>query len=250
MSEMDSWNRTRFQDLHASGMAAKNAGEHGVAFYYFQSADDLARQTGDENLRLNALNPMARALWSMDACEEAQETLDEAQDIAERLGLVDERAIAISNMGRMAARKTVRRVPVRQRLGAFKDRTLGRTAIFETGKTVPVRRQAAELRRVATPRFEEAYELLRGHDHLYFRYANATHGSIVAALAGERALAETLIDEGQTVSNEVSPEPYDMLTPAQISPDGLKLLKAARYLIPLGNRTPGLAFYARRRLIR
>jgi tetratricopeptide (TPR) repeat protein len=216
--------RAQFEQHHAAGMAAKDRGSYVRALQHFENADLLAREHEDEHKRLDALNPIARAYWSLEYYDLAESTLNNAADIAQRLELVDEQAITISNIGRLLAVKTV--------------------------KTIPVKDQPEELLNQAVYRFGQAYEMLRDHPHLYFRYANASHGSVVSALAGARSLARELISEGLSVAHKVSPEPYDQRTPAEISPGGLKQLKAARFLIPLGNSTPILAAKARQELVR
>jgi tetratricopeptide (TPR) repeat protein len=224
MAEMDDSEKQQFEDLHARGIAAKDAGEHEKAQSLFYGADIIARHAGDTRKRLDTLNPMARASWSLGRYDEASKLLEAARSIAVELDLIDEEAIAISNLGRVAAIKTV--------------------------KILPVGAQAEALRDSSVPLFHQAFEMLLEHPHLYYRYANASHGSVVSALAGERKFAWQLTGEGLAVAHQISPEPYDRKTPAEISPGGLRQLKAARYLIALGNHTPLLAAKARSELIR
>lgn len=224
MTEMFPGEIMVFEELHARGMQAKNTGDHNEALRYFQLADNLASRTGDKRKRLDALNPAARALWSLGHYEEATDKLEKALHIATQLELKDEQGIAVSNLGRLAAVKIV--------------------------KTVPVEEQAGALSAKAIPIFFDAYTLLENHPHLYFRYANATHGSVVAALGGEKQIARTLINDGLRVSRLSSPEPYDQKTPAEISPNGLKQLRAARFLLLMGNQTPILAKKARENYVR
>jgi tetratricopeptide (TPR) repeat protein len=224
MTEMDPAARAQFEELHAAGMAAKDKGQHEEALGLFLYADDVADSAGDNRKRLDALNPVARALWNLERYEEAAERLVEAASIAKQLELIDEEAIAISNVGRLIAAKTIRTIPVDEQPGA--------------------------LREASVPLFMKSYDMLRDHPHLYYRYANASHGGVTAALAGERKFAWQLSEEGLGVAHRVSPEPYDQKTPAEINPMGLKQLKAAKYLVILGNRTPILAAKTRQSLVR
>ena len=211
--------RLQFEILNEQGQSAKNRADHEAALVQFASMDALALEYNDPSKRIHALTPAARALWSMKRYDEATGRLETAASLAEELGLQDERAITISNMGRIAAVKTV--------------------------DTVPLALQAASLRELAVPKFRQAYELLRNHPHLYYRYANAQHGSVVAALAGDRKLAAQLVLEGFAVAFRTSPEPYDQRPTYQISPDGRKQMLAAIALIPLGQHTPKFADMAR-----
>lgn len=223
MPEMSDLARTQFEELHAVGMAAKTANNHQEALQYFLYADEVAATAGDSRKRLDALNPAARALWTMGQYDFASKKLFEARDIAKELELIDEEGIIYSNLGRIAAVRTI--------------------------KNVSVSTQPQVLRRQSVPYFKEAYRRLYNHPHLYFRYANATHGSIVSALASDRQFTRRLIQEGITVSDQIS-LPYDEKTPAEINPNGKKQLKMARFLLALGNRTPILAAKARNELIR
>ena len=214
----------QYETLHAGGMAAKEVADHETALAAFTQADGLARENDDPLKRLHALNPAARALWSMDRYDEATDKLEVASDIAEELDIPDERAIIVSNIGRIAAVKTI--------------------------DTVEVSRQAATLRAESVPKFRDAHQALKGHPHLYYRYANAHHGSVISALAGERRLAAQLITEGFRVAFRRSEQPYDQVRTYEITKKGLVQLVAATALIPFGNRTPVAARLARSRLVR
>jgi len=215
-----------FERLNAEGMAAKDAASHEAALAAFTQADNLAQAHDDPLKRLHALNPAGRALWSMGHYDEATAKLETASDIAAELEKPDEQGIIVSNLGRIAAVKTI--------------------------NTVPVPRQAAVLRVESTPKFRDAYQILDGNPHLYYRYANAQHGSVVAALAGERRLAARLISDGLRTAFRRS-DPYDHARTYDISSStrrGLGQLIAATALIPFGNRTPVAARLARSRLVR
>jgi tetratricopeptide (TPR) repeat protein len=211
----------QFEQLSGAGHAAKDAGNHALASRTFREADDLAQAAGSDLKRMHALVPEARGLWSQGLYDEAAQTLSEAAVVADRLDLVDEQAITVSAFGRLAAVKTVRTVPVNQ---------------------------AETLRAEALPKFQQAYDMLRGHPHRYYRYANAQHGSVVSALAGDRWLAGKLVFEGALAAFRQSP--YDTKASWRINPGGLGQLAAAVALLPLGGRTPYLAPFARRKLVR
>ncbi len=218
--------RERFEELHLDGMVAKDGGDHVSAMALFDRAADLAYEHDDPLKRMHALTPGARARWTLGGYDEATERLEIAADIAAELDLPDEEGITISNIGRIAAVKTVH--------------------------TVPAADQATALRATAVPEFREAYRMLKGHPHLYYRYANAQHGSVVTALAGERRLAARLVAEGLGVAFRKSAEPYDQVRTYAINQNrgGLAQLVAATVLIPFGNKTPLVAGLARRKLIR
>lgn len=216
--------REQFEQLHAAGQSAKEAGDHAEALVVFEEADQLAIKHNDNLKRMHALTPAARALWSMGRYDEASAKLEIASDIARELDLLDERGVTISNIGRIAAVKTVH--------------------------TVPVEQQSETLAVEAVPKFKEAYNILKGHPHLYYRYANAQHGSVVSAVAGERRLAGKLVAEGARVAFKRSEEPYDQKLTYQINKRGLLQLVTAAALIPFANRTPLLAKVVRSKLIR
>lgn len=224
MPEMTPEARQQFEELHTQGLQAQKAGNPQAALDRFLSADELAKTADDERKRLDALNPAAHAMWLMGDYDTALGVLTGAERIAERLQLIDEQAIAVSNMGRLAAVRTV--------------------------NLSPVPKQAEELRREAVPRFARARQMLAGHGHFYFRYANAQHGSVAAALAGERREAVRLLKDGLSVAFRKSPEPYDQKRTYRISRRGLGQMATAAGLLPLGGRTPKLAEMARSRHVR
>lgn len=92
--------------------------------------------------------------------------------------------------------------------------------------------------------------MLEKHPHRYYRYTNAGHGAVVAAMAGERREASALIAEGGRTALWKSLEPYDQKRTYKINPKQLIQLGAAALLLPFGNRTPKLAAFARAKLIK
>jgi hypothetical protein len=212
---LDGEARQQFEELHAAGMTAKDDDDHAGALMNFEQADELALANDDNRKRLDALQPGARALWSLGRFNEAGQKLETAAKIAQDLELIDEQAIIISNIGRLATVKTIR--------------------------TIPIKQQAAVLKAEAVPKFDVASSLLKSHPHLYYRYANAQHGSVVAALANERIVAARLIKEGLSVAFRKSPEPYDQQRTYEINRDGLKEFLAATALLLFGDRTPVIA---------
>jgi len=218
---------SQFEKLHADGMAAKDADNHRGALELFETATEIALTHDDQQKGLDAMQPAARSLWSLGRYEAATDKLETASRVAEELELRDEQGVIISNMGRIASVRTVR--------------------------TIPVAEQRKVLRAEATPRFREAYSILKNHPHLYYRYANAQHGSVISALAGERRLTTRLIAEGLCVALRASDEPYDQELTYKISSGtkrGVVQMLAATVLIPLGGRTPFLAKFARNKLVR
>lgn len=216
--------KSRFEDLNVAGHAAKDAGDHPNALRIFENAEELAVANGDALGRLHVLNPIARALWSMNRFDDATAQLEVASGIASELDLSDERGIAISNMGRIAAVKTVR--------------------------TVPVAEQKQTLQTDVVPKFKDAFAILKNHPHLYYRYANAQHGSVLSAMAGERRFTARLLVEGVRVAFRRSESPYDQARTYEVNKRGLVQLAIAAALIPFGDRTPFLAKAARDKLIR
>jgi len=219
--------REQFEEFHTAGTAAKDADNHTLALEMFKPAIALAQEHDDPAKSLDAMQPAARALWSLGRYDEASEQLETAAGIARNLELTDEQGVIISNMGRIAAVKTIR--------------------------TIPPAAQKETLRTAAVPKFSEAYDTLKDNPHLYYRYANAQHGSVVAALAGERWLATKLIAEGLRVAFQVSAEPYDQQRTYNISNGtrrGRYQMLAAVALIPFGSHTPFLAKVARSKLVR
>jgi tetratricopeptide (TPR) repeat protein len=223
MSGLSGESLEQFETLHVRGQAANKAGDYATGLAFFNAMDQLAQEHDDPLKRMHALNPGARALWSMGEYDQAYERLTTAEAIGTELNLVDEAAIARSNIGRLAASRIV--------------------------KTISVPQQAEALRDEAVPSFAQAYEALKGHPHLYYRYANAQHGSVVAALADERLTCFRLIGEGLLVAPRKSP-PYDEARAYKINRAGLIQIASSILLSPLGSHTPILTGVARNKLIR
>ncbi len=216
--------QVEFERLNALGHGAKDAGNHQGALEFFGVADALATEADDPLKQLHARTPLARALWSLGQYDEAAAKMAEVKHGAESLGLVDEKGIAQSNIGRLAAVKTV--------------------------KTVPVEQQRDTLLTEAVPHFTEARKTLAGHSHHYFTYANAHHGSLVTALARKRWQSVRLLASGLAVAFRQSPD-YDIgKRTYQVNKKGLGQMAVAVALLPLGDRTPVLARYARDNLAR
>ncbi len=224
MTELTGQALARFEELNTAGQAANKAGSFDEGLGCFTEMEQIAVEAGDDLKRMHALNPAARSLWSMGEYQQAQTKLTAAEEIGTELGLVDEAAIARSNIGRVAATSIV--------------------------KSVPPKQQPQRLRQEAVPAFRCAYQALKGHGHLYYRYANAQHGSVVSALAGDRRLAVSLAIEGVRVAFRRSPEPYDQVQTYEINRLGLAQLAGALLLTPLGARTPIIASLAKRKLVR
>jgi hypothetical protein len=205
MSGMDAETGNLFKELHSGGLQASKRGNVRAARELFEMADELAVMHKDDRARLDALNPLARALWSINDFYGATDKLVTATEIASELNLPDEEAIAISNLGRMAAVRVVRLYPVDDITEALADE--------------------------AVPRFTLAREKLEGHAHYYYRYANACHGAPIAAIAGNETEASNLIAEGTHVARRRSPEPYDQVVTHTINPYGLhQIALASMYL--------------------
>lgn len=216
MSEMPGNIREKFEELHEGGMRAKEAGDHVAAAEIFEMADELAENFNDKQKRLKALNPQARALWTLGDYENALDRLNTASIVARELGLKDESAIVISNIGRLAAVRVV--------------------------KTVEVQDIPKTLRYESVPFFVQARMALAGHPHYYYRFANAQHGAPIAALAGENDEVNKLIDEAVMVAYERSPLPYDQVPTHVLSLKGLGQLALARgYLEASKEEKPALA---------
>lgn len=209
--------------LESLGHEANQQGNFATGFDYFDRMEQVAIEAGDSAARLNALNPGAKSAWSQGEYVTGHHMLLTAHEIAEDLGLDDEALIARSNLGRAAMHRIVNH--------------------FALGD------QAEAIRDIALPHFANAYHGLKGHDHLYYRYANAQHGSIAAALAGEHTLATSLVDEGRRVAFAVSQE-YDRVPTYRINPKGLVQLAAAGVIAAGGHRSRYLTALARRKLVR
>jgi tetratricopeptide (TPR) repeat protein len=208
--------KKEFERLYASGMRLKSLNRPDSALKFLAEADTIARHHNDRRRRLDVLNPMAQILWSSGEFDKAKQKLALAAKISGELGLRDELAIAFSNHGRLVAVKII--------------------------KQMPVSKQAKALRQDALPYFMKAHNLLQDHDHLYFRYANAKHGSMVAALAQEYKKASLLVAEGMGVAFKKSRK-YDKEVTFTISPSGLEYLATATQLIKLGTKNPASREY-------
>jgi tetratricopeptide (TPR) repeat protein len=187
-----------------------------AALEYLEDADTLARQYNDRQKRLDTLNPLAKLYWQRGNYDKAKQKLTLAARIAGDLGLRDEMAIVLSNHGRLTAAQII--------------------------KKTAISKQAKELHKKALPYFMRAYKMLEDHDHLYFRYANAKHASLIAALAQDYAKASQLMIEGYSVAFKKSRK-YDKKITHKINPSGLEYFTATAKLIELGAQNPLLREY-------
>ena len=126
---------------------------------------------------------------------------------------------------------------------------MGRIAATEVIRTMPIEVQPEALMQRAVPKFIKALSILHNNDHYYYRYANAGHGSLICALAGDKFMANELIKDGMSVAFKTSPQPYDQVPTWRLTNHDLIRMCYARLLIPLGNRTPVLADFARRKIV-
>jgi len=215
MAEMEPGLRQEFALFQKTGFSLNASGDFGPAYDAFRKAHDIALELGDEQAQVDVLNPMAKSLWSMHDFVTAHEVLTQAEEIGERNGWRDEVGIAHSNMGRAAA--------VRCLSGGHNGNVVTALQDYSVGY------------------FEQALAELRGHEHYHHRFANARHGSVVAALAGQRGLAGALITEGLRVALPAG-ETYDPgKRQIREQSSGMAQLALAAALIPLGNHTPVLA---------
>jgi hypothetical protein len=211
MGKMILKTKKEFERLHTRGMQAKSSNRQDSALKIFEDADTLARLYNDRRKRLDVLNPLAQLLWSVSEYEKARQKLTLAAKIAGDLGLRDEMAIVFSNNGRLAAVKIVRK-----------------TAVSRQSKT---------LHKKALPYFIRAQKMLNEHDHLYYRYANAKYGALVAALAQDYDKAAQLMAEGLSVAFKKSRK-FDREVTYKLSPSGLQYFAATAELIRLGAQNP------------
>lgn len=218
--------RLQFEDLHSSGMRAKDKGDHTEALELFAEAGQLARQHHDDPKLLDALQPEARAFWSLERYDEATQTLEQARQLAFTLELPEQLGIVYSNLGRLAA-----------------------TRVIHTTDLSPTE-QIQALQQDAIPHFRRAYTILRDTDHLYFRYANAQHGAVIAALTCQRRFTRQLLIEGMRVAFRQPSDPHELRRPYRVNPYGLVDFIGATMLLPFGNQTPVVAAVARKKLIR
>jgi hypothetical protein len=211
MGKMILKSKKEFERLHARGMQAKSTNRQDAALKIFEDADTLARLYNDRRKRLDALNPVAQLLWSVGEYDKAKQKLTLAAKIAGELNLRDEMAIVLSNHGRLEAVKIVRKTPISK--------------------------QSKELHKKAVSYFMQAQRMLKGHDHLYFRYVNAKHGALVAALAQDYNKASLLLADGLSIAFKKSRK-YDKDAPYKISPSGLEYFEITAKLIKLGAQNP------------
>jgi tetratricopeptide (TPR) repeat protein len=217
MGIMNLKTRQEFQKLHAGGMKAMKNDRYHAALEFFTDADVLASHSNnDRRRRLDALNPLAHSLWTLGEFEKASQKLVLATKIASDLGLRDELAIAFSNLGRLDAVKIV--------------------------KKTSVSKQPKELRKKALPYFIKSQRMLNGHEHLYFRYANAQYGAVVAALAQDYKKASRFIAEGMDVAFKKTRK-YDKDLTYAVNPSGLEYFAVAAELVKLGAQNPNSRDY-------
>lgn len=212
-----------YNQLEASGHQANRAGNFSAGLDYFEQMDAVAATAEDPAARLKALNPAAKAAWSQGEYVLAQGELLTAYGLAEDLGLSDEASIATSNLGRAAVHRIVNHFALDEQPEAIRD--------------------------IALPHFANAYHGLLGHDHMYYRYANAQHGSIAAALAGDRKLVANLVDDGMYAAFRTS-ERYDQVPTYTINRGGLAQMAAAAIIVAGGHRSDRLMAMTRRKLVR
>lgn len=219
---LEKQNLRKFNRLRTRAEAAANNNDYPLALEKLEEADDLAVAHDDDPRRLQALTPSAQILWQTGQYDEASEKLDIISKVAEPLGR-DEEAINVSHLGRLVTNKIVR--------------------------TAPANRQPRLLTMEALPRFESSYLALRVKPNFYYRYENAQHGSLAAALGNDRSLAAILILDGLESAFRRPEEGKERKLPFEVDPGGLVRLAGAAALLPLGNHTPLLARFARSKLV-
>jgi hypothetical protein len=208
--------KKEFTKLHASGMRALKIGKTEAALKFFEDADTLARHCNDRRKRLEVINPVAHCLWTLGEFDKARKKLALSVKIATELAILDELAIAYSNFGRLESVRVV--------------------------KELSVTKQAKELNKTSLPYFTKVQKMLVGNDHLYFRYSNAAHGSLVAALAQDYNKSAKLTSEGLNVAFKKSTK-YSRETTYKIKPAGLEYFATAAKLIELGAKNPNSREY-------
>jgi cell fate (sporulation/competence/biofilm development) regulator YmcA (YheA/YmcA/DUF963 family) len=224
MGIMNVKTRQEFQKLHLSGLKAQYSQKHAAALKWFEEADILASHTNnDRRRRLDALNPMAQALWALGDFKKAEQKIAQAATIASELGLRDELAVAFSNFGRLEAVKII--------------------------KQKSVSRQASNLRKNALPYFIKTQKMLAGHKNLNYRYTNAQYGSLVAALAQDYKKSALLVTEGMDIAFKRAKYSKDPVY--KLNPSGLEYFAVASELIRLGVQNPlSHAYKAKEKLAR
>lgn len=208
--------RSHYDYLHTQGMAAKSDGLHEEAYGFFVRAGSLALEQDNLLDWVHAETPAARALWSIERFNEARAKLDGVLFRVQANEIKEEIAITKANLSRLIAVQAIRENPSKDHKQILKEEAL--------------------------PLLKDAFIAMSNHPHLYYRYAIAHHGSVLAALAGDRRLARDLIRDGFRVALRRSP-PFDECRTYEITPGGLIQLVGAMALVPLGSRTPftGLA---------
>jgi tetratricopeptide (TPR) repeat protein len=212
MGMMTLKSRQEFKKLHASGMRALDSEKYAAALKFFEDADILASHSNnDRRRRLDALNLLAHSLWALGEYKKAEQKLVLAAKIANELELRDELAFVYSNLGRLQAAKIVK------------------------GKNVS--RQPGLLAKNSLPYFTKAQKMLDGHSHLYFRFVNAQHGCLVAALAQDYKKSAQLVSEGLSIAFKKT-HSYDKEQTYKLSPSGFEYFSMSAELIKLGTQNP------------
>jgi hypothetical protein len=216
-------NLKKFNGFRNRAEIAAGKHDYSSALEKFEKADTLAVAHDDDPRRLQTLTPSAQILWRAGQYDKAAEKLDIASKIVGSMGK-DEQAMNISNLGRLITNRII--------------------------QTAPANRHPWLLNREALPRFEGSYLILRPHPNFYYRYENAQHGSLAAALGNDRGLAAILILEGLETAFRIPEKDSETKKPPFVlSPGGLIRLAGATALLPLGNHTPLLARFARSKLV-
>ena len=210
-----------FHDLHTAGLEANKRREFAAGADFLGQARAAAVQAGDPRQEVNALDPLARALWNTGDYAGAREYLEEAHTIANTHDMPDEAAIARANLGRLETIQSFD-LPRQERRAAIQSRAL--------------------------PHFQSASQQLSQLDprHLYYDYATSGYGALGAAIGLERKQAIGHIATGFSVAFSESHGHDEGKRPAQISKAGLGRLVIAAALVPLGEYTPFLPLLARR----
>jgi hypothetical protein len=224
MGIMNVKTRQEFQKLHLSGLKAQYSQKHAAALKWFEEADILASHTNnDRRRRLDALNPMAQALWALGDFKKAEQKIAQAATISSELGLRDELAVAFSNFGRLEAVKII--------------------------KQKSVSRQAGSFRKDSLPYFVKTQKMLDGHKNLSYRFTNAQYGSVVAALAQDYKKSAMFVSEGLDVAFKRAKYSKDAIY--KQNPSGLEYFAVASELIRLGTQNPlSHAYKAKEKLAR
>jgi tetratricopeptide (TPR) repeat protein len=203
--------KKEFEKFVDMGLKALGNGRPEKALKYFEEADTLARHCNDRVKRLDVLNPMANSLWALGEFDKAKQKLALATKISRELAILDELAFAYSNLGRLEAVKSL--------------------------KAKSVTKQNKNLKKEALPYFMRARRMLSGHERLHFRYANAMHGSVIAALAQDYKKAAQLTTEGLDLAFKKAHK-YNKQPTYKVNPSGLEYFATAAKLIELGSQNP------------